>query len=221
MGALLNDTSEMVNNLRQRLEDFQILGQAEQAVLTEESALSMKKLADLESGIPVRIQRITQRQGIFAGAVEKVLANIQFPATVAEASSRSIGFFQDLLAWAGAGGPGLLGEAGACQKIDQLKAKYTMESERDAHAAALQPAAPPASARAAEPAIELFDDFASPAPKIADAAGEVHPPGERSEGPSRPAELAAMENTLATPVLPIAEKKPIANGDLGDNVEMF
>jgi hypothetical protein len=221
MGALLNHTSEMVTNLRQRMEDFQTLGQAEQAVLTEESALSMTKLADLERIIPLQIQSITQRQATFADSIEKVLADIHFPATVALASSRSIGFFQDLVAWGGAGGTKSPDDAAAAQKIDQLKSKYTMESEREAHAAALQPAVMPASAGAAEFATELFNDFAPTASAIAGTPGAMALAGERPEDPPRPTELAVLEISPPTPALPAAEKNPAAGGNLGDNVELF
>ena len=74
MGAALNHTSELVNNLRQRLEDFQVLCQAEQEVLADESALSQQKLMDLERAIPVLIRCVTGRQETFAGSVEEVLA---------------------------------------------------------------------------------------------------------------------------------------------------
>jgi hypothetical protein len=221
MRALLSHTSEMVNNLRQRLEDFKILAQAEQEVLANESVLSQQKLADLESAIPIQIQCVTQRQGTFAGAIEKVLVNIQFPETAARASSRSVSFFQDLVVWGSVGGSGSLDETAAAQKIDQLKSKYTMESERHAHAAALQPVAAPASAGASESSIELFDDFAPTAPSIAAASGEISPPSEQPEDTPRAAELAAMENSPPTPALPVEEKKPAASGNLGDNVELF
>lgn len=194
MGAALNHTSEMVNNLRQRLEDFGVLCQAEQKILADESALSMKKLADLESAIPVRIQRVTQRQGAFAASVEKVLANIRFPVTVAQASSRAIGFFQDLVAWGGAGGSGLAVETAAL-KIDQLKSKYTMESERHAHAAALQAAANPPPTAAPQPAIELFDNQAPPTGVTKPAESKITPSETQPEKP--------------------------AAGGLGDNVELF
>jgi hypothetical protein len=221
MGSLLSHASEMVNNLRQRLEDFQALGQAEQAVLTGESALSMTKLADLERIIPLQIQSVTQQHGAFADSIEQVLANIQFPETVAQASSRSIGFFQDLVAWGDAGGSESLDEAAAAQKIDQLKSKYTMESERHAHAAALQPAPAPARGPEAQPAIEWFDDFAPPTPAIAGSSGEIFLSGEGPQDPPRTAEWVATEVSPPGPTLPVAEKKPAADGNLGDNVELF
>jgi hypothetical protein len=140
MGEELNHTSELINNLRQRMEDFQMLGQAEEDVLTNDSAVSLRKLAELESAIPVQIQRVTQQQETFSQSVAEVLAKIQFPATVAAASKRSIGFFHDLVAWGDADGSESVVETASLQKIDRLKAKYTMESERHAHTAALQPA---------------------------------------------------------------------------------
>ena len=197
MGTAMTHTSDVVNNLRQRLEDFEVLCQAEQVILADESVLSQKKLADLDSAIPVQIRGITQRQGAFASSIEEVLANIQFPVTVAQASSRSIGFFQDLVAWGRAGNSGLLDETAASQKIDGLKSKYTMESERDAHAVALRPE--PVSARAADslPTVELFENEPLPA------------------GPTRPAEEA-----IAPLAAGVVTEKPEASG-LGNNVELF
>jgi hypothetical protein len=186
MGTALDLTSEKVNNLRQRLEDFQVLCQAEQEVLAAESALSQEKLAALEAAIPVRIQRITKHQGNFAASVEEVLAGIHFPATVAQVSARSIGFFQDLLAWAGAGGAGLPGDSAAAQKLDRLKSNYTMDAERHAHEAAMHPAPAPPSASAAESSIEMFDDFSSAETVSAGPPpGEIPLPGGISPKPSR------------------------------------
>jgi hypothetical protein len=219
MGAALNHTSGMVNNLQQRLEDFQMLCQAEQEILAAESVLSQNKLADLERAIPVQIQCVAGRQEAFAGSVEEVLANIQLPVTVAQASSRSIGFFQDLVTWGSEGGSGLLAETAASQKIDRLKSKYTMASERQAHAAALQPVPAPASASASEASIELFDDGAPAVPTIAAAPGEIPPSREQPEKQPRPAELAAIETS--PPVRPLESEKPAAREGLGDNVELF
>jgi len=221
MGAALSHTTEMVNNLRQRLEDFKLLGEAEQEILTDESALSQKKLSDLEVAIPVLIRRVTQQQGTFAQSVEEVLANVQFPVTVAEASSRSIGFFRNLVAWGSEGGSGLVVESPASQKIDLLQSKYTMESERLAHAAALEPVLAPAGATVDGSSIEMFDDFTSPAPTIAGTPGEIVPPIERSEGQPRLADLPKRETAPPVPTLPPAEKNPAASEELGENVELF
>jgi hypothetical protein len=221
MGAALNHTSEMVNNLRQRLEDFEVLCQMEQEVLAEESALSQKKLAELESAIPVQIQGVTQRQRAFALSVEEVLANIKFPATVAKAGSRSIGFFQELVAWGSEGGSEPAGDSAAAQKIDLLKSKYTMDSERHAHVAALQPVTEPAKAEDAQASIELFDDFASTAPAATVSLGEAMLFGERREDQPRPTKLADAKASPPAPVISVAESTPAASGDLGGNVELF
>jgi len=221
LGNALSNTSAMVNNLRQRLEDFQMLGQAEQTILAEESLLSMKKLADLESAIPVQIQCVCQKQGTFTESADGVLASILFPVTVAQASSRSLGFLQDLVAWGGAGGAELLDESAAVQKLDRLKSKYTMESERHAHAAAMETVTAPACADNSASSIELFDDFTSPPPTMGDAPVETPVPGTSPGCPPGPAESAAKESKLPTPALPVAEMKPAASGDLGDNVELF
>jgi hypothetical protein len=214
MGALLNHMSEMVNNLRQRLEDFQILGQAEQAVLADESALSMQKLADLEIAIPLHIQSVTQRQESFAASAEKVLAKIQFPATVAQANSQSIRFFEDLLAWSGAGGSASFAEAAASEKIDRLKSKYTMESERHAHADALQ--ATPKTADV-QPEIEWFGDPALPPP--APPSAPVIPPDADPGTQPRPPALSQSEAPSSQPAL-TGGKSP-AGAELGNNVELF
>jgi len=140
MGVALQQTIELVGNLQERLGDFRELGQAEQEVLTEESALTMNKLAGLEEAIPVLIQRILQQQGGFAREVEKLLANVQFPRTVADASARALGFFDELLQWGADGNADTVLDAVASRKIDLLQAKYTMDSERRAHAAAVQSA---------------------------------------------------------------------------------
>jgi hypothetical protein len=221
MGAALNQTSAMVNNLRQRLEDFQILCQSEQEVLTAESALSRKKLADLESAIPVQIGCVTGRQEIFAGSVEEVLANIQFPETVAHASSRSTGFFQDLVTWGRAGETGLPAEAVTSEKIDGLKAKYTMAAERHVHAAALQPAPAAASGSAGEATIELFEDGPAAAPEEAVAIGEILPPAPGPGDQPLTGGPPVSESTAATPADPTATEKSAASAGLGDNVELF
>ncbi len=221
MGAALNHTTELVNNLRQRLEDFQILGQAEQEVLTDEFALSRKKLSELENAIPGLIRHVTQQQGTFAQSVEEILANVRFPVTVAEASSRSIGFFGSLVTWGSEGGSGFVVEPATSQKVDRLKSKYTMESERHAHATALQPVLAAAGATAAESSFEMFDDLASPAPTISGSPGEIGPATERPNDQPRPADLPMRETTPAAPAPALAEKKLAATEELGDNVELF
>jgi hypothetical protein len=201
MGTALGQTDEMISNIRQRLEDFQCLGQAEQEVLANESALSQQKLSDLEGAIPVLIQSISQQQGVFARSVDAALANIQFPVAVAKADSRSIGFFRNLVTWGSEGGPGVAGSA-ASQKIDSLKANYTMESERDAHTAALTPMSRRASSAAAEPSIELFGELES-----------------ASSGPAVSDSQSPLQNEPGEPLL--ASEKPAGSNVLGDNVELF
>jgi len=207
MGAALDRTSELINNLRQRLEDFQILGQTEQDVLTNDSALSLRKLADLESTIPVQIMRVTQRQETFSKSVAQVLANIQFPATVAAASSRSIGFFQDLVTWGKAGNSEFELETEAARQIDRLKSNYTMESERHAHTVALQPVLASADATDSSLGIELFSELELPSPAIADSVSGMASHSKRSANQPHPADAPAMSK--------------IASENLGDNVELF
>jgi hypothetical protein len=219
MEAALNHTAEMVNNLRQRLEDFQYLGQAEQEILTDESALSRKKLSGLEGAIPVLIRRVTQQQGAFAQSVEEVLARVQFPATVAEASSRSIGFFRDMMAWGSEGGSRFVVDTAVSQRIDLLKSNYTMESERHTHTAVLQPVLVPTNGAASEPLIELFGEMESPLPAVAGSLGEIAPQRERSEDQRCPADLLTLETT--PPAHSLVSKKTADSEGLRDNVELF
>jgi hypothetical protein len=222
MGATLQQTVEMVNNLRQRLEDFQQLAHAEEEALTLESAVSRKKLSELEGAIPLMIQGVTGQQKAFAESVEAILAHIQFPALVATARVRADAFFQELVAWGSESGSGSQMGAGASQKLDQLKAKYTMASEREAHAAALASTKAPSQPADAQPAIELFDDFAAITPPLSDSPGKIPFPDERPEDRPRPAaESAANEPNLSASACPAAENKPAASANLGDNVELF
>jgi hypothetical protein len=176
------------------------LGQTEQQVLTEESIVSRKKLSDLENAIPALIENITGQQETFAQSVDAVLAKVQFPVAVAKANSRSVGFFQDLVAWSNDGAPEVTADS-ASQKIDLLKSNYTMESERQAHAAALQ-LQPAASSATASQRVEMFDQF-EPEPK-----------------PS-PIDLPAVASAQLEPMPPLAPEKPAASEELGANVELF
>jgi hypothetical protein len=217
LGSALQDTAEMVNNLRQRLMDFQELSQVEQAGLAGESALSRRKLSELEGAIPVLIQRIASQQETFAQSVEDVLVKVQFPVTVAQASSRSLGFFQEVVTWGGKAIFDSQAETGACQKIDQLKSKYTMASERDAHFAALRPTSAPAAAAESGPAIELFGDV-EPSSTAKLLLVNAAPAG-RSAGHSTIVELS--ESKISAPMPSVSAQESAASVNLGDNVELF
>jgi hypothetical protein len=211
MRTALNQTAAMITNLRTRLEDFRALGEAEEEVLLAESETSRRKLAELESAIPLLIQNITRQQKGFANAVEEVLANVQFPDSVAQASPRSLGFFEDLVAWAGednAAGD----DAAASQKIDRLKANYTMASEHAAHAAVLAPG----PANVAAPEVELFGE-AEPAAAAVTHDAEAAP-GVTPIPPLSPKSPMAAES--APPPAPGSERAATNQG-LGDNVELF
>ncbi len=221
MGAALIHTGALVNNLQQRLTDFRQLGQAEQEILNGESALSRKKLLDLESGIPVLIQHITGQQAAFAKSVEVVLANIRFPIAVAEGSARSIGFFRDLVAWGGQGGAGAVVELASSQKIERLKANYTMATERHVHTAALQPGASGAGAAPAPEAVELFGEEGSPPPAMVDPIGKISPAEERSEDQPSPPDPATSEIPRRPAGAVLAMEKTPDNAGMGDNVELF
>jgi hypothetical protein len=221
MGAKLRRTDDMVNDLQQRLTDFQDLGQTEQEVLINESALSQKKLSDLEGAIQDLIQSITRQQGTFAQSVDEVLANVQFPVAVAEASSRSVGFFRNLVAWGDDGGSEFVVESAASKKIDLLESNYTMESERQAHRDALQPALTPSSAHSSQPSIELFGESESESSTLAHTLGDIALPSQRPEDQPRPVRLPTDNLTPSEPPPPAASEKPVNSEGLGDNVEMF
>ena len=205
MGAALSHTTELINNLQQRLEDFQQISWSEEAVLTAESASSREKLAQLKDAIPLSIHRLSQQQGVFARSVEEVLANIKFPATVAEASSRSVGFFKELVTWSGQGIAGQVGAADGSGKIDQLRDNYTMESERRAHAMALQNAPESPGETNAGSSFELFGESEPMAIGVVPANGGTAPMAEQKP----PAETA------------VPEVNAPAGESLGENVELF
>lgn len=211
MGGALQDTIGLVNNLTQRLEDFQCMGQAEHAILADECALSMGKISALHAAVPPLVRRIATKQVVVARSVGEILATVQFPATVATASSRSIGLFQDLAVWSGEGADGLALESGASRKIDLLKTRYTMDSERHAHAAATQPAPENAPDPLAD--FEMFGESDTSLPKAQGLPGDTDVSGKSVEHPASPAGTAA--NAPA-----ILEETP-ASEDLGDNVELF
>jgi hypothetical protein len=211
----------MINNLRQRLADFQCLGQAEQQVLIDEAVLSQKKLADLESAIPALIESSTEQQETFAQSVDAVLANVQFPLAVAEAHSRSVGFFRDLVAWSSEGGSEVAIESSASEKIALLKSNYTMESERQAHAAALQAAPAMPNGTVFQPAVEMFEEFEPESSAVTGSLSVMAPVIEQIEEQLRPAELLAGGTIPPEQPNPSASEKPAASGGLGDNVELF
>jgi len=73
---------------------------------------------------------------------------------------------RDLVAWAVSAERDLPVESAASQRIDLLQSKYTMESERHAHAAALQPVLALALASTTGPAFDrTLRRVESPAPQ--------------------------------------------------------
>jgi hypothetical protein len=218
LGSGLQNTAAMINNQRQRLKDFEELAQAEQTILTEETAVSQERLLSLDKAIPILIGRITEQQTAFKQSTEKVQADIRFPASVAAASKRSIGFFQELADWSGAEGGNLSVASATAQKIDSLKLKYTMESERQAHAAATtMDSAPPA----ALPDVEMFEELAPVSSPRSGNEGGMLLEGEPVKSAPASAGLPATANTSPLPAPPPAAANPPANGGLGDNVELF
>lgn len=217
----LEDTTEMIDNLRQRLVDFQQLGQAEQKILGNESELSRTKLAELEGSIPIITRRITEQQGTFVESVNEVLENVRFPVAVAEASSRSIGFFQDLVD-RGRVGRGTQGaEAATSKRIDRLKSNYTMESERSTHTMALRQVRVSRAGHTFAPSIESFGAPDSP------ASASIAPTlrsdffGGQSAGPCHTMDAPACETAPPALELHLPSEKPAANAELGGNVELF
>jgi len=219
-GGELGQTADMVNNLCQRLVDFQQMGKTEREILAGESVLSREKLTKLEEAIPALIGLITQQQAVFARSAEEILAHVRFPETVAGSSSRSLGFFKDLVAWGGRGGLGLAGETATSKKIDLLKSRYTMASERHAHTAVLQPVSTSAEVATPLSSVELFDDLGSPPTAVVEVPGEGATQGNQSVGQPPLVELSAGETCPAKPAPPPSVPKPAAP-DLGDNVELF
>lgn len=137
LGCSLRQTTEMIKGLRHRLEDFKILAEAEEHILVRESGVSKTKLSELKHDIPEMIRTVTERQATFSQSVEEVLGAVKFPLLIARAEIRSVDFFRGLVAW-GVGGARSSGDSNASEKLDQLRARYTMESERRLHAAVLE-----------------------------------------------------------------------------------
>jgi len=211
-------TAEMVNNLRQRLDDFQQLGRVEQEILTQEFAVSRQKLADVESAVPPRIRGITQQQAKFARSVEQTLAHVRFPDLVAAASARSLGFLGDLVDWSGDGEADLVGARGAALSIDRLQSHYTMASERATHSLAMPTAPAPAGGVALPSAVgqpqEAKNFRGMP---VADSALAAQPARrvepEPPDGPSFSG--IPKPSTRITPAMPVSLQ------GLGENVELF
>lgn len=218
LGGALRETAEMVTQLGQRLADFQHLGQAEQKVLSEEAALSQRKLSEVEDAIPVLIQRITREQASFANAVAQVLANVRFPGVVAAARSRSLGFFRDLATWGGAAEAGARAGSAGFPNDPRLEFRGTPEVEQPAGTAFRPPT--PAPADMAPPALEPRTLLAAGSAD-ADDRGDRAPPREGSAPPPRPPERPPGETTPPAPAVALAAAKPAPGEPLGDNVELF
>ena len=220
MGTALKHAVETVNNLRARLEDFQQLGQAEEEILASESARSQEKLAALEAAIPRLTQQVTERQAAFAQSIEGTLANVRFPALIAAASSRSLNFFRDLVAWGGDGRPEWADGSQASPKTDLLQSRYTMASERQTHAAALQSSLSPVTTNDTESSIEMFGEPGPPAPATVVCTNEAPASATAAAKESLPANLAPGENPPALDNAATA-KNTAPGHELGDNVDLF
>lgn len=133
LSGLLTHTAEIVRNLEQRLLDFQELGQREKAILSEESALSRKKLAELEENLPLFIRSIAGRQPPLNDFVNTAIGRIQFPQAAAQAARRSLGLVDELRAWSEAAVDKSALSPAVADQINLLKNTYTMEKERMTH----------------------------------------------------------------------------------------
>jgi len=167
------------------------------------------------------IRGITTQQMNFAQSVETVLANIQFPVAVAEASSRSIGFFQDLVDRGGADGSKRSTESTTAQRIDGLRSNYTMDSERNTHTLALKPVLAPTTRSASEPSVEPFGALEPQSPTAPESLGKIGPESGRTDDRFRPTAPPASTDTASVPAIACTLEKPTSNADLGDNVELF
>lgn len=218
LGSGLQQTVAMINNLRQRLADFKQLAQAQQTLLTEETAISQAKLLNLDRAIPLLIGRITQQQTAFAQSADSILAKIRYPAKVAVASEHSIGFFQELVAWSEKNARSLSVES-ACPKIDSLRTKYTMASERNAHAAVMNFADP--AIAPVQPSVKLFDELTPSPPAIALRQSQIVIPS--AAGCNLLPTPESKETTAPLPTRPtsVPPLKPASNEELGDNVDLF
>lgn len=214
----LRNTSEMISNLRERLADFQVLGQMEQEILTAEAAFSQDDFAALEEAIAVQVENIGQNQRRFADSVVEMLAGVRFPEAVAETSSRSVAFFDELIAWgAECGGP-IPADSVAAKALQQMQASYTMESERVAHAKVLQ--------EALLPLVVVSASGASECPQGGVRSKTASGPNsmQKSEMLAAPAMGDVLLETAPTLVGakdPVKSSQAAADPDLGDNTELF
>ncbi|MDX2111420.1 MAG: hypothetical protein SFY80_14405 [Verrucomicrobiota bacterium] len=214
-GDTHRSTADRVNNLKQRLEDFQSLAQSEQQVLADESVLSRAKLSDLERTIPELIQDITKQQSDFVNAIDGILANVHFPDAVTEANERTLGFFQELVNWGSACGVDRGADADATRRIDKLKANYTMESERRTHTATLHTAKVSVTPREQKVGQTFLSVHPYTPPRTDKNVCPTVPAQNSSTSSSAP---KAQEQTQ-TPTSSTSAAPP--STDLGDNVELF
>lgn len=217
--ALLN-ISEMISNLRERLGEFQVLGRMEQEILTAESILSRDGFAALEQAIASQVGSIDRHQRLFASSVEEVLAAIRFPDTVADASSRSLEFFDDLIAWGKEFEAPLSLDSVANKTLQQIQSSYTMESERVAHADVLEKSLLPLEG--ASLAVASVGAEKAPVqcpPRATDpraAAGSA-----LAVDPMRLEPSSETAPVLAGVTAPSGGIPSGQNPELGDNVELF
>lgn len=210
MHRVLDHTTTLVATLREHLEQFQIEGGAEQEKLASAAGLSQQKLAGLERVIPALVQQVTFHQGEFTAATQEVLGHVRFPATVAAASSRALEFFDELVAWGRADPDHATGGTSHAPTIDRLTSRYTMESERIAHAAAL--GALTATTAAAVSIASI------PAPEV--TLAQTCSANAGLESASSNPNAAASPAPDPAPEL-VSTNTPRTPSEYGDNVDLF
>lgn len=197
-GGALRTSADMVNNLCQRLADFQQLGLSEQQILCAEAEVSQAKLAELEAKVPSLIECISVGQVLLGESADRILEHIHFPNDVAVARARALTFFEGLIRDASPKGAPATRTAAAMAKLAHLKASYTMAAERDLHATALEGAE-----AQTVPGLHVTAKL----PK-GDGARPCSPQGADKPGP-------------ACPDADLSRGKSSGADSLGDNVELF
>jgi hypothetical protein len=124
--------SDKVENLEQRLGDFQQLGRAERRFLAEEAEISERKLHKTQRELAVGLTEIDPVRCDLTALTRHTRDSLRFPAELGLARARSIGFFTDLserLSVPEEGANGLNGH----ETVERLRRNYTMAHEREIH----------------------------------------------------------------------------------------
>ena len=224
----IGNLSAVLQNLEQRLVDFQELARREEASLVEESEFSHARLGDFEKRLPACIERLKDLQTSFSEKAAFMVSRVQFPKTIVEASPQSMSMFRELTEWAESQEQNGEGAEPNLQHVDILRQGYTMQSERETHDAALRQTAGVLMGKGeAEAEIDLFEACPSTPPKETKSPSAEPSPDSfadfelfdttPSPSPSTVSELKIEGGPAGS------EKDPQTknNDDLGDNVELF